>query len=78
MAAQAPIIPVFAVRVGPAKVRIIIEDAIEVEGGLASVGTGVPHPALIQLAKLIESYVARYPDQWLAFHPAWVEDQERD
>jgi lauroyl/myristoyl acyltransferase len=74
LAAGCPIIPVFALRVGRAKVRIVIEDPIEVEG----VGErGEVHPALIRLARLVERYVREYPDQWLLVTPAWVEDQER-
>lgn len=78
MAVGCPIIPVFALRVGKAKVRIIIEDAIHVQGGLRDIGPGsAPHPALIQLTNLIARYVERYPDQWLLVHPAFAEDQER-
>jgi KDO2-lipid IV(A) lauroyltransferase len=77
MAAGCPVIPVFAVRVGPRQVRIIIEDAIEVEGGLKDVGPGMgPHPALVRLTNVIASYVEKYPEQWLLLNPAFAEDQE--
>jgi lauroyl/myristoyl acyltransferase len=76
MAAGCPIIPVFALRVGRAKVRIVIEDAIEV-GDMAGGAGAAAHPALIRLVKLVERYVREHPDQWLLVTPAWVEDQER-
>jgi len=76
MAAGSPIIPVFALRVGRRKVRIIIEDPIIAEGGLREAGPGAPpHPALVELTNLIARYVEKHPDQWLLLSPAFVEDQ---
>ncbi len=72
MASGAPIVPVFAIRTPDGRVRIIIEDAIEAPAPWPREGV---HPALVQLTRIIESYVKRYPEQWLLFHPAWMEDQ---
>lgn|GEM_PF-459580 len=77
MAAGCPVIPVFAVRVGPRSIRIIIEDAIEVDGGPSDIGPrSGAHPALLQLTALIAKYVKQYPEQWLLLNPAFAEDQE--
>ncbi len=71
----APIVPVFAVRSESGGVRIFMEPAILVEAGDPDEG-GV-HPATLELAKVIERYVARYPDQWLTVNPVFWEDTER-
>lgn len=69
LAADSPIIPVFALRVARAKVRIVIEDPIDVQE------CGGPGAALARLCGLVERYVRAHPDQWLLVTPAWVEDQ---
>jgi KDO2-lipid IV(A) lauroyltransferase len=69
LASGAPIVPVFAVRTPNNGIRICIEDPIRVEASSAS-----PHPALLRLAGVLERYVATYPEQWLLFQPAFVED----
>jgi lauroyl/myristoyl acyltransferase len=71
LAAGSPIVPIFALRVARAKVRIMIEDSIDVEA------CGGPGAALSRLASVVERYVREHPDQWLLVTPAWVEDQER-
>jgi lauroyl/myristoyl acyltransferase len=32
------------------------------------------HPALLQLGRVIEKFIAAYPQQWLILAPAFVED----
>jgi lauroyl/myristoyl acyltransferase len=69
LASSAPIVPVFAVRTAGGKLNICIEDPIQVDPSHDS-----PHPALLRLAKVLEKYVSTYPEQWLLFQPAFVED----
>jgi KDO2-lipid IV(A) lauroyltransferase len=72
LASGAPIVPVFSVRTPRGKVRLFVEPAILVgEGALGA------DEALLRLGSLIEKYVRRFPDQWLANQPAWIEDQGR-
>jgi KDO2-lipid IV(A) lauroyltransferase len=70
----APIIPVFAIRSAPGLVRLFTEPAILVDPG--SDHEGGMHPAMHALARVIESYVSRYPDQWLTLNPVFCEDTE--
>ena len=70
-ASGAPIVPVFSVRAPDGRVRIFVEDAID-----------VPHPldnaamneAMRKIATVLQKYVAIYADQWLVFTPAFLED----
>jgi len=72
LASGSPIIPVFSVRTPKGRIRLFIEPAIYVgEGGLSA------DEALLKLAAIIERYIRRFPDQWLANRPAWVEDQDK-
>ena len=66
MASGAPIVPVFSVRTAGGKIRLFIEEPIEVDAG--------PDEAMTRLAAVIARYVAAYPEQWLVLHPAFVED----
>jgi KDO2-lipid IV(A) lauroyltransferase len=67
-ASGAPIIPVFTVRAPDGRVRICVEDAID-----------VPHPlndqakadAMRQIAEVLAKYVRAYPEQWLVLAPAF-------
>lgn len=72
MASGAPIVPVFALRTPCGGMKILIEEAIDAEPPWPKDGV---HPALMKITTIIESYVSRYPEQWLLLHPAWVEDQ---
>jgi KDO2-lipid IV(A) lauroyltransferase len=74
LASGAPIIPIFSIRGKNGKLRVIIENPILVsdDNGLP----GEPHPALIQLAAVIEKYVRAFPEQWLMLEPALCEDAE--
>jgi KDO2-lipid IV(A) lauroyltransferase len=60
-----PILPVFCVRDSDNRMQLFVEPAI----------CGKDKDALEQLARVIEKYVRRYPEQWLMLHPACVEDQ---
>lgn len=71
IASGAPIIPVFAPRDKYGRVKIILEDPIELSRDVDSLDQ---HPALLELTRVIERYIAQYPDQWLAVHRAWCED----
>jgi len=69
-ASGAPIIPVFTVRAPDGRVRIFVEDAIN-----------VPHPlderamdeAMRKIAHVLEKYVRAYPEQWLVLAPAFAQ-----
>jgi KDO2-lipid IV(A) lauroyltransferase len=69
MASGAPMIPIFALRNASGQIDIHIEPPIWAEPSEQS-----PHPALLQIAAVLEKYVRAYPDQWLLFHPAFCED----
>jgi KDO2-lipid IV(A) lauroyltransferase len=73
LAAGCPIIPVFSFWDKDGRVRIVMEEAIEVSEGWPRSGV---HPALLQLVQVIERHVKQHPDQWLMFDPAFCEDQE--
>ncbi len=67
-----PIVPVFTVRTAAGRCRVFAEAPIHVDPDAVLID-GV-HPALLQLGKAIEKYVAAYPEQWLVLNPAFVED----
>jgi phosphatidylinositol dimannoside acyltransferase len=70
----APIVPVFSLRTASDRVRISVEPMIVP-------GDEPPVPSIenatIQLASVIERYVAQYPEQWLTLHNPWVEQTDR-
>lgn len=68
-----PIVPVFTVRVAPDRFRVHLLPPIEVDPNASDVD-GID-PALQQIAAAIESFVARYPEQWLVLATAFIEDQ---
>lgn len=70
----APIVPVFTIRTSNDTVRVFIEPPIYAPQG-SDAGSGV-HPAIPRLARVIENYVAKFPDQWLAVNPMFCEDAE--
>lgn len=72
LASGAPIIPIFSVRTPKGKIRLFIEPPIWVGEGHET-----PESALLKLGSIIERYVRRFPDQWLANRPAWIEDENR-
>ena len=67
IASGAPIVPVFSVRTREGKIRLFIEEPIEVTGADVE---GAMH----QMASVIGRYVAAYPEQWLVLYPAFTED----
>jgi KDO2-lipid IV(A) lauroyltransferase len=73
LASGSPIVPVFSFWQPSGKIKIVIEQPIEVTQpwGRESI-----HPALLALARVIERYVKAHPDQWFVFEPALCEDQE--
>jgi phosphatidylinositol dimannoside acyltransferase len=73
LATGAPIVPVCAPRMANGQVRIIMDEPIWVEPHEGN--EPGPHPAEMQLAKVIEGWVKRFPDQWMMVHKAWCEDR---
>ena len=69
MASGAPIVPVFSVRTASGKIKLFIEEPIEV-------GQDVDE-AMGKLAAVIGRYVSAYPEQWLVLNPAFEEDAKR-
>lgn len=67
-----PIIPVFAIRTPSGRCRLVAETPIRVDADAASI-EGV-HPMLWQIGKIMEKYLAAYPEQWLVLDAAFVED----
>lgn len=68
----APLIPVFALRGAGGKVRIFIEEPIDLTVPWAP-GLSLD-PGLLALAAVLGRYVRAYPDQWLSLHPCFSED----
>ena len=69
---RSPIVPVFTLRAPSGCIRVIAEAPIEIDPNALLVD-GV-HPALLQLGRVMEKYIAAYPEQWLVLNPAFVED----
>ncbi|MGB7157572.1 MAG: lysophospholipid acyltransferase family protein [Tepidisphaeraceae bacterium] len=69
-----PIVPVFVVRGVSGRFTVYLAEPIWVDPDAQRVG-GVD-PALRAVAKSIESFVGRYPAQWLRFDRPFVEDAE--
>jgi len=67
MAARAPIIPAFSVMEGPGRYRGIIESPLELRYG-PDRREALQHN-LLQVAKVFERYIRRYPDQWYVVDP---------
>jgi lauroyl/myristoyl acyltransferase len=74
LATGAPIVPVCAPRMENGRVRITMDEPIWVEPQNGD--EPGPHPAELRLAKVLEGWVARFPDQWMMIHKAWCEDRE--
>lgn len=69
LASGAPIIPIIALRNKGGRVAIHIEPPINVEPSSEPI-----HPALLNLATILETYVRAHPTQWLVLHRAFDED----
>ena len=72
MMTGAPLVPVFAVRVGGGRVRVRLDEAIEVPDASAV------EPALREVGRRIEAMVAAHPEQWHVLQRAFVEDRAGD
>jgi KDO2-lipid IV(A) lauroyltransferase len=70
LATGAAVIPVFSIRTRQGRIRLFIEDAIDVDPNDPD---AVDH-GLEQMARVIEQYVRKYPEQWLVLQPAFLED----
>lgn len=68
-----PIVPVFAVPVRGGRFAVHLLPPIEVDP-LAPLVDGV-EPALIEIGRAIERFVAECPECWLVLEPAFVEDR---
>jgi KDO2-lipid IV(A) lauroyltransferase len=68
LASGAPILPVFSVRTPSGKIRLSVENPIEVKAEHID-------SAFLHLAGLIEKQIQLHPDQWLILRPAWRQDQ---
>ncbi len=75
MATGAPIVPVCSPRMPDGRVRVIMEEPIWIEETTERGSATAPHPAELKLAKVIEGWVRRYPEQWMMVHPVWCEDR---
>jgi phosphatidylinositol dimannoside acyltransferase len=67
-----PIVPVFVVRTATGRSLLFVESPIRVDPD-ASLINGV-HPQLLAWGKVLEKFIAKYPEQWLFLDPAFVED----
>lgn len=67
-----PIVPVFVVRTASGRCQLFVESPIRVDPN-AKLIDGV-HPQLLQWARVLEKYIAAYPEQWLVLEAAFVED----
>ena len=67
--AGAPIVPVFGVRIGGNRIKLVIEKPILVESTQATHAD--QQAALQQLADAISRQVRARPDQWLMLHRVW-------
>ena len=68
-ASGAPLVPIFSLRQPDGRIRIVVEEPIDVN---ASDGID----PMDKLARVLEKHVREYPEQWLMFHPAFCEDQD--
>jgi len=69
IASHAPIVPIFSVRTPRGKIKLMIEAPIEV-GLEEEQSHEVSHPALLKLARVIETQIRAFPDQWLLLQQA--------
>lgn len=72
LATGAPIIPLFSIRTAPCRVRLVINEHIEVADQPGPITAA--HPAMRHVAACIERQVFAHPDQWITYHRAWLED----
>jgi KDO2-lipid IV(A) lauroyltransferase len=72
LATGAPLIPVCSPRTPDGRVRIIMGKPIWVSASGDSVSG--PHPAVFELARVIEGWVSTFPEQWMMVQRVWCED----
>jgi lauroyl/myristoyl acyltransferase len=70
---ESPIVPVFVVKMPSGRSQLFVEPAIRVDPE-ARLRDGV-HPQLLEWGKVLEKFIAKYPEQWLFLDPAFVEDK---
>ena len=68
-ASGAPLVPIFSLRQPDGRIRIVVEEPIEV----AAHDEVDP---MDKLARVLEKHVREHPEQWLMFHPAFCEDED--
>jgi lauroyl/myristoyl acyltransferase len=73
MATGAPIIPIFTLRRGRGRFRVVIGEPINADP--APIRWDAPHPALLSIARSIEAQVTRHPEQWIMLERVWCEDR---
>jgi len=64
----APIVPAFGVRAGEAGAEVFFEPPIIVNGKSEDAFRA---EGMRSIVKYMESYIRRYPDQWVVFSPVW-------
>lgn len=69
-ASGAPIVPIFSVRRPDGRIRLFIEPPVFVEDEQSF------ECGLERIRSVLESYLHRFPDQWLMIHKAWCEDAQ--
>jgi KDO2-lipid IV(A) lauroyltransferase len=67
-ASGAPIVPVFSVRQADGKMKLVVEEAIDVHA--------LGEEPMLRLAKVLEKQVVAHGEQWLVLQPAFCEDME--
>jgi KDO2-lipid IV(A) lauroyltransferase len=73
MATGAPIVPIFTIRAGNGRFRVVIGESFTVDP--APIRWDAPHPALLRIAQAIEAQVVRHPEQWIMLERVWCEDR---
>jgi len=62
----APILPAFMLRLEDMRVRVFIEGPIILRKGQDDVVSGMQ-----RCVRIMERYIGRWPEQWMAFSPVW-------
>jgi KDO2-lipid IV(A) lauroyltransferase len=68
LASDAPIIPIFSVRTATGKIQLVVQEPIHVHPTTES-DRHAPHPALLELAGVLQKQILAHPDQWLLLEP---------
>lgn len=62
----APILPAFMIRTEDKRVQVMIEQPITLLKGRDNVTSGMQ-----RCLRILERYIGRWPEQWMAFNPIW-------